>query len=169
VEALRRRFLEGDNAAFEELLTLYMPLLKFITRKYCNVQSERDDYFAETVFGFFHAVRTYNVHKGSFDGYVATVASRRLIDVQRKTARTHVEPIDTFDKRGSAQDDPAADGASLEPAMVSELLSPLEASCFERHLHGETLDMIAGTMGISKSSVSNALARAKRKLGQALS
>ena len=35
-----------DNSAFEDLLSSYMPLLKFVARKYCTEQNERDDFLA---------------------------------------------------------------------------------------------------------------------------
>ena len=46
---------------------MYMPLLKFVARKYCTERDERDDCLAEAVFGFLRAIRTYNVRRGSLD------------------------------------------------------------------------------------------------------
>src|SRR5450756_2754967 len=87
---------------------MYMPLLKFVARKYCTERDERDDCLAEAVLGFLRAIRTYNVHRGSLDGYIATVASHRLIDMARRAAGPRVELSDTLDGRGSSLGDPAA-------------------------------------------------------------
>jgi len=168
VESLRQRFLAGDNTAFEELLGMYMPLLKFVARKYCTERDERDDCLAEAVLGFLRAIRTYDIQRGSLDGYIATVASHRLIDMARRATGPHVELSDTLDGWGSSLGDPAEAGV---PDMVAlaVTLSDCERACFERHLRGETLEVIAAGLRMSKASVSNALARAKRKLGKALS
>lgn len=168
VEHLRERFLEGDNVAFEELLALYMPLLKFIARRYCRTQGERDDFLAEAVFSFLHAVRTYEMRKGTFDSYVAVVASHRLIDLKRRSAGARVELTDALDNQGNAQDD-RGEGVPFDLVALCQTLSPLEKACFERRLRGETINMIAGSVNVSKASVSNAIARAKRKLERALS
>ena len=147
---------------------MYMPLLKFVARKYCTERDERDDCLAEAVLGFLRAIRTYNVRRGSLDGYIATVASHRLIDMARRAAGPRVELSDTLDGWGSSLGDPAEAGV---PDMVAlaVTLSDCERACFERHLRGEALEVIAAELKMSKASVSNALARAKRKLGKALS
>jgi RNA polymerase sigma factor (sigma-70 family) len=144
-----------------------MPLLKFAARKYCTERDERDDYLAEAVLGFLRAIRTYDVERGSLDGYIATVASHRLIDMARKDRGRHIESSDTLDRRGSSLGDPARAG---DPDMIAlpATLSDCERACLERRGRGETLEIIAAGLSRSKASVSNALARAKRKLGKAL-
>ncbi|HWQ21943.1 MAG TPA: sigma-70 family RNA polymerase sigma factor [Clostridia bacterium] len=158
----------GDNAAFEDLLGMYLPLLKFVARKYCTERQERDDCLAEAVMGFLRAIRTYDVRRGSLDGYIATVASHRLIDMVRRTSGPHVELSDTLDGWGSSLGDPAEAGPP-DMAALTITLSDCERACFERRLRGETIDVIAAGLKMTKASVSNALARAKRKLAKALS
>jgi RNA polymerase sigma factor (sigma-70 family) len=108
--------------AFEELLGLYMPLLKFVARKYCTERDERDDCLAEAVLGFLRAIRTYDVQRGGLDGYIATVASHRLIDMARRAAGSHVELSDTLDGWGSSLGDPAQAGV---PDMIMRFLAYL--------------------------------------------
>jgi len=168
VELLRRRFLAGDNSAFEDLLSSYMPLLKFIARKYCTEQNERDDCLAEAVLGFLRAMRTYDAKRGGLDSYIATVASHRLIDMKRRAAGPPIELSDDLDGRGSSLGDPAQSGIS-DMVRMTATLSDLERQCFERHIRGESLDTAAAALGVSNSSVSNALSRARRKLGRGLS
>jgi RNA polymerase sigma-70 factor (ECF subfamily) len=167
VEALRERFLGGDNSAFEELLGLYMPLLKFIARKYCGSPEELDDCLAESVLAFLRAMRTFVPGRGNMDAYVTTVASHRLIDMARKSARGHVELSDDLDEWSSSRGNPAEAGA-YEIALAAASLSEIERACFERYLGGESLDEIARDLSVPKSSVSNALGRAKRKLSKGL-
>ena len=167
VEALRERFLGGDNNAFEELLGLYMPLLKFISRKYCASPEELDDCLAEGVRAFLRAMRTFVPGRGSMDAYITTVVSHRLIDMARKSARGHVESSDSLDRWGSSRGNPAEAGA-YDIALAAASLSETERACFERYLGGESLDDIARDLKIPKSSVSNALGRAKRKLSKGL-
>ena len=167
VEALRERFLGGDNTAFEELLSLYMPLLKFISRKYCASSEELDDCLAEGVLAFLRAIRTFVPGRGSIDAYITTVASHRLIDMARKSARGHVELSDRLDGWGSSQGNPAEAGV-YDMALAAASLSEIERACFERYLGGQSLDGIAQDLKVSKSSVSNALGRAKRKLSKGL-
>lgn len=147
---------------------MYMPLLKFVARKYCTERDERDDCLAEAVLGFLRAIRTYNARRGSLDGYVSTVASHRLIDMARRAARPRVELSDTLDRRGSSLGDPAEAGV-LDMVEFAVTLSERERACFERRLRGETLEDVSVELKMSKASVSNAFARAKRKLGKTLS
>ncbi len=168
MEFLRQRFLAGDDGAFEELLSDYMPLLKYIARKYCTERDDRDDCLAEAVLGFLRAIRTYDVNRGGLDGYIATVASRRLIDMARRGAGSRIELSDNLDGTGSSLGDPAQTGVS-DMVRLTSTLSEFERQCFERHLQGESLDSTATALHVSKSSVSNALSRARRKLGRSLS
>ncbi len=167
IESLRLRFLNGDNAAFEELLSEYMPLLKHISHKYCSQHNEREDCLAEAVLGFLRAVRTYNPEKGSLDSYVMTVSSHRLIDMVRHADRGRVVLSDDLDKRESLLGDPGQ-GCMTDIAQLNDALSDLERQCFERYLRGESLAGIAAALDTTKASVSNALSRAKRKLGRGL-
>jgi DNA-directed RNA polymerase specialized sigma24 family protein len=85
----------------------------------------------------------------------------------RRAAGPRVELSGTLDGWGSSLGDPAEAGV---PDMVAlaVTLSDCERVCFERRLRGETLEVIAAALKMPKASVSNALARAKRKLGKAL-
>jgi RNA polymerase sigma factor (sigma-70 family) len=145
-----------------------MPLLKYIARKYCTERDERDDCLAEAVLGFLHAMRTYDAGRGGLDGYIATIASHRLIDMARRAAGPRIELSDNLDGRGSSLGDPAQSGVS-DMVRLTASLSDLERQCFERYFRGESLDTVAAVLGVSKASVSNALSRAKRKLGRSLS
>ncbi len=141
-----------------------MPLLKYIARKYCAERDERDDYLAEALFGFLHAVRTYDAGRGGLDGYVATVVSHRLIDMKRhRTKDQHFILPDDLDEKASSRGDPAHAGNS-DMTPLPDSLSCFERQCIERKLRGESLGDSATGLGVSKSSISNALARAKRKL-----
>ena len=144
-----------------------MPLLKFIARKYCASPEELDDCLAEGVRAFLHAMRTFVPGRGSMDAYITTVASHRLIDVARKSERGHVEPSDRLDWVGSSRGNPAETGA-CDIAIGTASLSEFERACFERHLRRQSLDEIARDLKVPKSSVSNALGRAKRKLSKGL-
>jgi RNA polymerase sigma factor (sigma-70 family) len=164
IEELCRQFLEGSGAAFEELLQAYMPLLKHLSRKYAQAGNEFEDCLAEVFIGMLHAVRTYNPQRGGLDSYIATVASHRLVDLARRTRGRHVESLDNLDQRTSSKYDPAATAPSEVPSVDSATLSPLERTCLERYIHRESVTVIAAALGCSPSSVSNALARAKRKI-----
>jgi len=144
-----------------------MPLLKFIARKYCGSPEELDDCLAESVLAFLRAMRTFVPGRGNMDAYVTTVASHRLIDMARKSARGHVELSDDLDEWGSSRGNPAEAGA-YDIALAAASLSEIERACFERYLGGESLDEIARDLSVPKSSVSNALGRAKRKLSKGL-
>lgn len=169
VERLRRRFLEGDEASFEELLGIYMPLLKFVAHKYCAQGNEHDDCLAEAVLGFLHAVRTYDGHRGSLDSYVALVAAHRLIDMVRRTHSSRVELSADLDRKEGASSADPAESELADMVALASTLSDAERACFEKHLSGESLGAIADELKMTKASVSNALARARRKLGRALS
>ncbi|MEN6388108.1 MAG: sigma-70 family RNA polymerase sigma factor [Candidatus Cryosericum sp.] len=168
-ELLRRRFLEGDNAAFEELLSIYMPLLKFIAKKYCSERDDRDDCLAEAVLGFLRAVRTYDARRGSMDNYIALVASHRLIDMARRASGSRVELSADLDQQVGALTEDSVQSGMADMVALATTLSGTERACFERYLAGESLSEIAQELKVTKASVSNALARAKRKLGKALS
>ncbi len=169
IELLRRRFLDGDNASFEELLGIYMPLLKFVAHKYCSEGNEREDCLAEAVLGFLRAVRTYDVRRGSMDSYIALVASHRLIDMARRTNGSRIELSAELDGKEGASTANTAESEIADMIALANALSDMERACFEKRLAGESLSGIAQELGVTKASVSNALARARQKLGKALS
>jgi RNA polymerase sigma-70 factor (ECF subfamily) len=169
IALLRQRFLEGDDTSFEELLGIYMPLLKFIAHKYCGATNERDDCLAEAVLGFLRAVRTYDARRGTMDSYVALVASHRVIDMVRRTTGTRVELSADLDGNEVMHGGDPAESEVADMVALASTLSEAERACFEKHLAGESLDAIAAELKIAKSAVSNALTRARRKLGKALS
>lgn len=169
IALLRQRFLEGDDASFEELLGIYMPLLKFIAHKYCAEASERDDCLAEAWLGFLRAVRTYDARRGSMDSYVALVASHRVIDWYRRTTRSRDVPTPDLDEKEGMRGGDPAESEVADILAFASTLSEAECACFEKHQAGESLGTIAAELKMTKTAVSNALGRARRKLGKASS
>lgn len=106
-----RRFLEGDEKAFAEILDLYADNLIFFLNRYVRnisvAQEISEDVFVELLI---HKHR-YNF-KTSFKTYLFTIARNKAVDYLRKCARKPESAYDCLEDK--------ADSASLEDEFIKK-------------------------------------------------
>ncbi len=172
---------EGDGDAFARLAEEYRPMLDAACSSHKSSLSEQDyeELHQEALLAFHRAVQTYELLYGnvSFGLYAKICVNKAIISALRqfkKSANIVVVPLDEIEPSALASSDPAS--AVIERESAAELrafiranLSKYENSVWWMHYSGMSIDEIAESLSTDKKSVSNALARIKRKLRALLS
>ena len=172
---------EGDGDAFARLVEEYKPMLDSAVASYRDGLCDQDieELHQEALLAFHRAVQSYELLYGnvSFGLYAKICVSKALVSALRqlkKYAGVVVIPLDEIEPSELTVSDPASsvierESAAELRAFIRENLSKYENSVWWMHYSGMSIDEIAESLGSTKKSVSNALARIKRKLRSLLS
>ena len=172
---------EGDGDAFARLVKEYKPMLDASVASYRAELSDQDmeDLTQEALLAFHRAVQSYELLYGnvSFGLYAKICVGKAIISALRqlkKNAGVVVISLEDVEPSEFVTGDPADSVIERENAaelrsFIRENLSKYENSVWWMHYSGMSIDEIAESLGSSKKSVSNALARIKRKLRSLLS
>ncbi len=172
---------EGDGDAFARLAEEYKPMLDAAVASYKSDLCEQDveELHQEALLAFHRAVQSYELLYGnvSFGLYAKICVGKALVSALRqfkKNAGVVVIPLDEIEPSEFITGDPATsviekENAAELRAFIRENLSKYENSVWWMHYSGMSIDEIAESLNTSKKSVSNAIARIKRKLRTLLS
>ena len=172
---------EGDGDAFVRLVEEYKPMLDSAVAVYRDGLCDQDieELHQEALLAFHRAVQSYELLYGnvSFGLYAKICVGKAIVSALRqlkKNAGITVIPLDEIEPSALTVSDPASsvierESAAELRAFIRENLSKYENSVWWMHYSGMSIDEIAESLGSNKKSVSNALARIKRKLRTLLS
>ena len=172
---------EGDGDAFARLAEEYKPMLDSSVAPYRTDLSDQDmeDLQQEALLAFHRAVQSYELLYGnvSFGLYAKICVGKAIISALRqlkKNAGVVVISLEDVEPSEFISNDPADSVIEKEKAaelrsFIRENLSKYENSVWWMYYSGMSIDEIAESLGSTKKSVSNALARIKRKLRSLLS
>ena len=179
IENLIRRFREqGDQAAFEELLSIYDPMLRSLVGRYtvsvevCNV----DDFRQTANIAFHNALQSYDLTQCevNFGLYAKICIGNALVSYLNSEIKSSngVDLVDTPADEGFC-DDPATNLVEEEAARLllsrfRKLLSPYEYKICCLHMAGYSAKRIAEMLGQEHHSIENAIYRSRIKLAQGL-
>ena len=179
VTALLEKAKNGDQQAFDALLTQYMPVidhrLSSIRSQYSTLTSEDEkDLRQEAYLAFYRASVSYDVtqHEVSFGLYAKICIENGLISALRKMKPTatalDIEALSELPDT-AAQNDPTRRVREQEDyemlcRTVACVLSPYENQIWQRYVAGATAAEIAARMGKDTRSVHNAIYRIRHKL-----
>lgn len=168
----------GDQAAFEDLLNRYMPLIHSLANRFslsCGRANDREDLQQTGIIAFLHAVERYDAEKpnvASFGTYAMYCIKNAMIsEVRRIKKRDHVILLE--DNELANAEDTEGNPADLlieeedYQALLScirSALSPYENRIWWLYLSGRTAGEIAEQMNKDEKSVHNAIFRIRRKL-----
>ena len=172
---------EGDGDAFARLAEEYKPMLESAVASYKADLCEQDveELHQEALLAFHRAVQSYELLYGnvSFGLYAKICVGKALVSALRqfkKNSGVVVISLDEVEPSEFVSGDPAdsvieRENAAALRSFIRENLSKYENSVWWMHYSGMSIDEIAESLGSNKKSVSNALARIKRKLRALLS
>lgn len=165
----------GDDAAFEELLNLYKPMIDGLIRRF---SLDIRDAFSEACMSFYRAVFSYRLGQSNvtFGLYAKICVERCLIDMQRREGKGALHYVDNevdVDKIA------VSDGiqAMLEHreqtahflSVAQEALSEFEFDVYRHWMLGYKTSDIASLLGTTAKTVDNAKNRMWKKLRARLS
>ena len=165
----------GDNAAYHALLSAIAPYLRAIARRYLGDREDAED-AVQDILIIVHGVRhTYEPGR-PFKPWLATIATRRCIDVLRRRARRvqheglAEEPFDRIDEDSPGPDDALARGQAAQHVRRAVAdLTPRQQQAIELvHLKDLSLNEASSESRQSVSALKVACHRALKSLRHAL-
>ena len=174
IEPLIIRCRAGDDEAFEELVTMYRPMIDSVIRRFSlNV----DETFSEACMGFYRAVSSYSLEQSevTFGLYSKICVERCIINMIRREGR---DPAGYIDSDVDVDKIAVSDGiqAMLEHReqmahflkIARSTLSDFEYEVYRLWMLGYKTADIADSLGTSAKSVDNAKNRMLAKLRRSL-
>lgn len=180
---------EGNQFAFDHLLELYAPIIRYKSKKYYAPGLQCDDLWQEGCIGLFEAVNRYKKDGGSlFRPFAKTHIQNHIINaIKKATRKKHelcnkaislYEPyraeegyhlIDQIPSNNPTPEDIIMRGDGDETSFLQSqnillLFSDIEKKVLQYYLDGFSYHEVAGVVGINYKSVDNALKRVKMKL-----
>lgn len=165
----------GDQAAFEELLSVYKPMIDGIIRRF---SLDERDAFSEACMCLYRAVSSYELGQSevTFGLYAKICVERCIIDMHRREGKSASHLVDNevdVDKiavSGGIQ-------AMLENreqtayylSVAKESLSDFEFDVYRQWMLGYKTSDIASALGVTAKAVDNAKNRMWSKLRKRLS
>ena len=169
---------EGDQAAFDTLLTQYTPLIEHRltvarARRSDILPEDEKDLRQEAHLAFYRALLGYNAdqHEVSFGLYAKICIENALISALRKI-RPAEETVD-YDTLAALPADKSEDPAQRLREQedyealchrIARALSPFESAIWQRYIAGMTAPDIARQLGKDTRSIHNAIYRIRNKL-----
>lgn len=168
----------GDQAAFEDLLDRYMPLIRSLSARFSRSQertNDSEDLQQTAIIAFLHAVEQYDAERSgaaSFGTYAAYCIKNAMISELRSIKKWDHTILLEDDELAAAEDtegDPASQIIEEEDYLaltesIRRALSPYENRIWWLYLSGRTAKEIAAQMNKDEKSVHNAIFRIRRKL-----
>lgn len=166
----------GNEAAYDTLMSNYKFLVTVISRKYFLLDGEKEDVIQEGMIGLYKAIRHYSSDKGPFKNFAKLCIENQIVGAIRKSNRQKNLTLKnslSLEKEGIEKLLPTE---SLEQALIdrenheerlrkiNSLLTELERKVLSEYLEGFSYLQIAQKLNISAKSVDNAISRIKIKL-----
>lgn len=165
-----------ESGAFEQLLSMYEPMISAAVRRYLPDGADEDDARQEALAGFYRAALSYDLEQSevAFGFYAKVCVTNALIshtrDIARRARRAADIEYDEYMRHyGGATPDPAdvvAERESTEELqrLIKQYLSPYENSVWDMHVAGVSTQDIAQQLDKPVRSIDNALYRIRKKL-----
>lgn len=161
---------ERDDAAFDELVRRYTPMMRKLVSGFESTSLEYDELFAEACVGLHLAAQRYNLEQSevTFGLYSRICVRNRILDlIKHSDSDRGVESVDV-----ETLSDGDSVSARLEEREMFEsiltsarnLLSDYEYRVLMLHIQGYKTASIASALNKSSKSVDNAKARLFRRL-----
>ncbi|MBQ7173139.1 MAG: sigma-70 family RNA polymerase sigma factor [Clostridia bacterium] len=162
-----------DQAAFEELLVSYTPLVESLVKKFLstNPAADEEELRQEAHICFYRAILRFDTTQNSvtFGLFAKTCIQNGLVTLLRSENRQ--KPVSLTDEAlaGASLPDPAAGILEKESYLelcgrVQQELSDYEAKIWWLYFSGRTPKEIANLVGKDEKSVTNAVYRIRKKL-----
>jgi RNA polymerase sporulation-specific sigma factor len=179
---------QGDNAAAEEILSQFQPLVRLRARSFFLAGAEQEDLVQEGMIGLFKAIRDYRSEKEiPFRIFAEICINRQLITAIKTSRRLKHQPLNHYMSlhRPTSEDDasrslietlPSPRGYEPDEVVIkreqfrelrnklSGILSPFEYEVLSFYSEGHSYKEIAGIMNSTTKAIDNALCRIKRKV-----
>jgi len=164
-----KRFLEGDESAFEEILNTYREGLTFFICRYVKNVDVAEDIAADVFAYIIFKPKKYNF-KVSLKTYLYTIGRSRALDWLRKESKRRHIPIE------SLYNEPSDNNKTLEETVIAEeekrrlyaamdkLPDDYKTAMHLVYFEGLSYEEAAKVMDKNKKQIENIIYRAKKTL-----
>ncbi|MEA4832322.1 ECF RNA polymerase sigma-E factor [bioreactor metagenome] len=165
-----RRFLDGDESAFDEILDLYRDNLTFFINRYVRNITVAEDLAIDSFVELIVHKNRYNF-TSSLKTYLFTIGRNRALDYLKHIRRIKTVPLDDADTSEYERE-----YASLEESVIAEerkrivnkaletLPCEMKTAVYLVYFEGMSYDQTAAVMKKNRKQVDNLLYRAKNAL-----
>lgn len=168
---------QGDQLAFQQLVVRYIFIIRNKSLDLYNMGIEPEDLFQEGLIGLHNAVRSFNKNdRASFRTYAGICIRNRLVSAVR-TANTDKNKINNIsDNIYDETEIQSLPFTEPENALIIKEsfqgfidylktnFSETELSVLSLYLEGNSYDMIAEQLKLTKKACDNAMQRIRKKL-----
>lgn len=177
-QKLVERCLEGDDAAWERIVTMYAKRIYNLSYRYTGRREDAEDLTQEIMIRVYQNLDTFRSDAGSFQNWILRVGRNLIIDHYRQTRRYQPaagsEEMDGMhledDKLPNPQQMVEMDEAARFLWNGLNSLSPeLKEALVLRDLEGLAYREIADTLGIPEGTVKSRINRGRVELARILS
>jgi RNA polymerase sigma-70 factor (ECF subfamily) len=178
-QPLVSRCLDGDEAAWEELVRQHTRQVYGLCFRFTNSAQEAQDLTQDVFLRVFKTIKTFRSAEGSFHTWLARVTRNLLIDHYRRTRQERVtdsieEQLPMLQEKGgsaAARPDQALAGQEASEILQATLqkLSPdLREAVILRDLQEMEYREIAGVLDIPEGTVKSRINRGRAELARLL-
>ena len=178
-QPLVSRCLDGDEAAWEELVRQHTRQVYGLCFRFTNSAQEAQDLTQEVFLRVFKTIKSFRSTEGSFHTWLARVTRNLLIDHYRRTRQERVtdsieEQLPMLEEAGGAasvRPDQALAGreaAAILQATLQKLSPDLREAVILRDLQEMEYREIAGVLNIPEGTVKSRINRGRAELARLL-
>ena len=184
--ALVRRCIAGDSAAWEEIVQLYHRRIYNICYRFTGRGDDADDLTQEVFIKIYKTLKTYDVKRGALATWVTTMTRNLLVDHFRKSKQERI--TDSLDaSTGAEEDGPSlherladagpgpqkgveqAERQKLIQGALQKLSPELREAVILRDLQDMDYREIAEILKVPEGTVKSRINRGRTELGRLLS
>lgn len=165
-----KRFLNGDNGAFDEILVMYRQSLTFFINRYVRDIHQAEDLAIDSFMYIFVHRRRFNF-KVSLKTYLFMIGRSRALDYLKRTKRLERMEEDSESALEYSQIEQAVIESERKKALnnaLSELSNDMSIAVHLVYFEELSYDEAAKVMKKSRKQIDNLLYRAKKKLKELL-
>jgi RNA polymerase sigma-70 factor, ECF subfamily len=177
-EKLVERCIQGDDAAWEQIVTSYARRIYNLGYRYTNRRDEAEDLTQEILIRVYQNLKSFRADVGTFQNWILKVGRNLIIDHYRQTRRFQqaagTEELETMNLRDEKVPNPERTVERDEAARFLreglEALSPeLKEAIILRDIEGMAYLEIADLLGIPEGTVKSRINRGRLELARLLS
>ena len=176
-EKLVERCLQGDDAAWESIVTSYTRRLYNLSYRYTNRRDEAEDLTQEIFIKIYQNLKSYRRDAGTFQNWILKVGRNLIIDHYRQTRRYQQvggsEELETMNVKDDKNPNPQRSAEQLEAARflmdgLQALAPELKEAVILRDLEGMAYQEMADLLSIPEGTVKSRINRGRLELTRLL-
>lgn len=164
-EAAYRRYLDGDETAFREVMTAYFNGLTYFANGFVHDVHLSEDVAIETLTELvIHPSRFAN--RSSLRTYLFAIARHKALSIVRRRGRIAFVPLEDNEADEASLEDEVLESTRKKElaAALRELPEPMRSAVHLVYIEGMSYDEAAAVLGKNRKQIDNLLARAKQEL-----